>query len=75
MEYRKYLQQILLTLGYIYINDFHNALNFYESLHFADDTCLLNIHNTISKTNELSEKDLKELPFWLTANKFEVNAT
>ena len=33
----------------IYINDLHNAIKLYQSLHFADDTCLLNIQSKISK--------------------------
>ena len=33
----------------IYVNDLHNTIKFSQSFHFADDTCLLNIQNTISK--------------------------
>ena len=47
----------------IYINDLHNAIKFSQSFHFADDTCLLNIQNTISKINRSLNKDLKELSF------------
>ena len=53
----------------ININDLHNAIKFSQSFHFADDTCLLNIQNTISKINRSLNKDLKELSFWLNANK------
>ena len=35
----------------IYINDLHYAIKFSQSFHFADNTCLVNIQNTISKTN------------------------
>ena len=35
--------------------------------------CLLNIQNTISKINGSLNKDLKELPFWLNANKIALN--
>ena len=53
----------------IYINDLHNAMRFSEPLHFADDTCLLNIQSKISKINKSLNKDLKELSFWLNTNK------
>ena len=57
----------------IYINDIHNAIKFLQPFHFADDTCLLNIQNTISKINESLNKDLKKLWFWLNANKIALN--
>ena len=57
----------------IYINDLHNAIKFSQSFHFADDTCLLNIQNTISKINRSLNKDLKELSFWLNANNIALN--
>ena len=57
----------------IYINDLHNAIKFSQSFHFADDTCLLNIPNTISKINRSLNKDLKELSFWLNANRIALN--
>ena len=53
----------------IYINDLHNAIRFSQPLHFADDTCLLNIQSKISKVNKSLNKDLKELSFWLNTNK------
>ena len=60
-------------LFFIYINDLHNSIKFSQSFHFADDTCLLNIQNTISKIYRSLNKDLKELPFWLNANKIALN--
>ena len=57
----------------IYINDLHNAMNFSQSFHVADDTCLLNIQNTISKINRSLNKDLKELSFRLNANNIALN--
>ena len=44
-----------------------------QSCHFADHTSLLNIQNTVSKINRSLSKDLKELSFWLNANKIELN--
>ena len=55
------------------INYLHNATKFSQSFHFADDTSLLNIQNTISKINRSLNKDLKELSFWLHANKIALN--
>ena len=57
----------------IYINDLHNAIKLSQSFHFADDTCFLNIQNTISKINKSLSKDLKELSFCLNANKIALN--
>ena len=56
-----------------YINELHNAIKFLQSFQFADDLCLLNIQNTISKINRSLNKDLKELSFWLNANKIALN--
>ena len=57
----------------IYINDLHYAMRFSQSFHFVDDTCPLNIQKTISKINRNLNKDLKELSFWLNANKIALN--
>ena len=46
-------------------NDLHDAKMFSQPFHFADDTCLLNIQNTISEINRTLNKDSKELSFWL----------
>ena len=56
-----------------YISDLHNALKFSQSFHFANDTCLLNIQNTISEISTIQNKDLKELSFLLNANKMAMN--
>ena len=42
---------------------------FSQPFHFADDTGLLDIQNTISKVNGSLNKDLKERSFWLNADK------
>ena len=53
------------VLGYllflIYINDLQNAIKFSQPFHFANDTCLLNIQNTISKIKRSLNQDLKQL--------------
>ena len=40
----------------IYVNDLHNVIKFSQSFHVADDMCLLNIQNTISKINRSLNK-------------------
>ena len=56
----------------IYIGDLHNAIKCSQPLHFADDTCLLNIQSKISEINKSLNKGLKDLPFWLiNVNKVE----
>ena len=57
----------------IYINDLHNAIKLSQPLHFADDTCLLNIQSKVSKINSCLNKDLKEFSFWLNANRIALN--
>lgn len=58
---------LLLLLS---INDLHNSTTFSSPFHFVDDTCLLNIQDTISAINKTYNKDLS---FWLNANKIAVN--
>ena len=57
----------------IYINDLQNVIKFSQPIHFANDTCLLNIQSGISKINWSLNKDLKELSFWLKANTIVLN--
>ena len=56
-----------VSLRLRYANDIHQwslqCKRFSQPLHFADDTCLLNIQSKISNINSLN-KDLKEHPFW-----------
>ena len=59
-----------LLLFLIFINDLNIAIKNSETFHFADDTCLLNIKDSIKKINKVVNKDLKFLIQWLHANKF-----
>ena len=45
----------------IFINDLNIAIKNSETFHFADDTCLLNIKDSIKKINKVVNKDLKFL--------------
>ena len=57
----------------LYINDLNQAIKFCKVHHFADDTNLLCLSNSIKKLNKLVNTDLKHLANWLNANKISVN--
>ena len=47
-----------------YINDLNQAIKFCKVYHFADDTNLLCLSNSIKKLNKLVNADLKHLVNW-----------
>ena len=53
----------------LYINDLNRAIKFWKVCHFADDTNLLCLSNSIKKLNKLVNADLNHLVNWLNANK------
>ena len=53
----------------LYINDLNQAIKCCKVCHFADDTNLLCLSNSIKKLNKLVNADLKHLLNWLNANK------
>ena len=53
----------------LYINDLNQAIKFCKVHHFADDTNLLYLGKSIKKLNKLVNYDLKNLLYWLNANK------
>ena len=57
----------------IFINDLNVAIKNSEIFQFADNTCLLNIKDSIKKTNKVVSKDCKFLIQWLHANKVFLN--
>ena len=57
----------------LYINDLNQAIKFCKVHHFADDTDLLCLGNSIKKLNKLVNADLKCLVNWLNANKISLN--
>ena len=57
----------------LYINDLNQAIKFCKVHHFADDTNLLCLSNSIKKINKLVNADLKHLANWLNANKISLN--
>ena len=59
----------------IFINDLNYAIKNSTTFHFADDTCLFNVKQSIKEINKSVNKDLKSLLHWLNANKISLNVT
>ena len=59
----------------IFIYDLNYAIKTSATFHFADDTCLLNVKQSIKEINKSVNKDLKSLLHWLNANKISLNVT
>ena len=57
----------------IYINDLNQTLKFCKVHHFADDTNLLHFSKSVSRLNKYFNLDLKNLTYWLNANKTSLN--
>ena len=57
----------------LYINYLNQAIKFCKVHHFADDTNLLCLSNSIKKLSKLVNADLKHLLNWLNANKISLN--
>ena len=57
----------------LYINDLNQAIKSCKVHHFADDTNLLFLSNSIKKLNKQVNADLKHLVNWLNANKISFN--
>ena len=53
----------------IYINDLNQAIKFSRVHHFADDTNLLLVDNSLKKINKHINYDLKLLTTWFRANR------
>ena len=57
----------------LYIHDLNQAIKFCKVHHFADNTNLLCLSNSIKKLSKLVNADLKHLLNWLNANKISFN--
>ena len=57
----------------ICINDLHECITHSTAYHFADDTNLLIINNSLKKLNKHINHDLSNLVQWLRANKISLN--
>ena len=75
IDNKKFVCGVFVDLQKAFDTVDHNILllKFPQSFHFADDTCLLNIQNTISKINRSLNMALKEFSFWLNTNKIALN--
>ena len=58
----------------IYINDLNKCIKHATAYHYADDTNLLLIDNSLKKLNQHMNHDLASLVNWLRANKISLNA-
>ena len=65
-----FLEPLLFLL---YINDLNQAIKLCKVHLFADDTNLLYLGKSIIKLNKLVNFDLKNLVYWLNANKISLN--
>ena len=63
------LKDLGSLLFLLYINDLNQAIRFCKVHHFADNTNLLFLSNSIKTVNKLVNTDLKHLVDWLNANK------
>ena len=57
----------------LYINDLNQAIKLCKIHHFADDTNLSYLSNSIEKLNKRVNADLKQLVNWLNASKISLN--
>ena len=57
----------------LYINDLNQVIKFCKVHNFADDANLLYSGKSIEKFNKLVNTDLKNLLYWLSANKISLN--
>ena len=57
----------------LYINDLNQTIKFCKVHHFADDTNLLCLSNSIKKLNKLVNANLKHPANWLNANKISLS--
>ena len=56
-----------------YINDLNQALKFCKVHHFADDTNLIHFSKSVNRLNKYVNLDLKNLTYWLNANRISLN--
>ena len=62
-----------LLLFLAYINDLNQALKFCKVHHFADDTNLIHFSKSVNRLNKYVNLDLKNLTYWLNANRISLN--
>ena len=65
----------LVPCSLMYVNDLNEAIKFGRLHHFADDTNLLPVDNSLKKIHKHINHDLKLLTTWLRANKISLNTS
>ena len=58
----------------IYVNDLYGVSNFSKIHHFADDTNLLYVSNSLKDINKKIKHNLKSIVEWLKADKLSLNS-
>ena len=61
-----------MTIAISYLN---TVIKHWKVHHFADDTNLLHINDSIKKLDKAVNSDLKNLTNWLNSNKFSLNVS
>ena len=61
-----------MTIAISYLN---TVIKHWKVHHFADDTNLLHINDSIKKFDKAVNSDLKNLTNWLNSNKFSLNVS
>ena len=59
----------------LYVNDMSNCSDSLSFIHFADDTTVSCIGNNVPDVLDLSERELRNVEHWLTANRLSLNAS
>ena len=67
--------QFLDQYFFYLLNNLNFAIKNSKTSHFADDTCLLNLKQSVKEINKSVNKDLKNLYNWLNAHKISLNVT
>ena len=57
----------------LYINDIKNSANQIKFFLFADDTSTFLMHKNIEELEKIYNKELKQVIYWLDANKLSLN--
>ena len=57
----------------VYVNDINQTLKFCKVHHFADDTNLIHFSKSVYRLNKYVNLDLKNLTYWLNANRISLN--
>ena len=67
--------QFLDQYFFYLLNNLNFAIKNSKTSHFAGDTCLLNLKQSVKEINKSVNKDLKNLYNWLNAHKISLNVT